>query len=257
MASLDASGKSPIRVTSCKPAGMQRHFARLEKFEDIAEAINYACDVADEQGAVRQSYHVTPLFEEPNSPSTIVYSRGFSQEWLDLYERADFRRKDPIPRRVIESGSLMTWKEAIAAGENNAGNEEYFRSMQEHGLVHGFGIPLFGLHGRDAYAAFDFDKPFEEIGDRELGIVRSVAQAAHQRVCVLTERSPHSISLSDREREVLEWFSEGKSLSVTADIMGLSPDTVKTYARRVYAKLGASDRVGAVVKALKLGLVKA
>ena len=35
----------------------------------------------------------------------------------------------------------------------------------------------------------------------------------------------------------------------------VSPHTVKTYAKRVYAKLDATDRVGAVVKALKMGLV--
>lgn len=235
---------------------MQRYFSKLEEIDDIASAINYGCDVAGEVGAVRQSYHVTPLFEKPNSPATIVHARGFSQEWLDLYERADFRSKDPIPRRVLENGSLMTWREAMRAGPNTAENEAYFETMREYGLVHGFGIPLFGLHGRDAYAAFDFGRPLDEVGNREIGVVRTVAQAAHQRVCVLIERTPRKISLSEREREVLEWFAGGKSLTVTADIMGLSPDTVKTYARRIYTKLDASDRVGAVVKALRLGLVR-
>jgi DNA-binding NarL/FixJ family response regulator len=31
---------------------------------------------------------------------------------------------------------------------------------------------------------------------------------------------------------------------------------VKTYSKRIYAKLEVTDRVGAVVKGLKLGLVK-
>ncbi|QIQ86152.1 LuxR family transcriptional regulator [Erythrobacter sp.] len=234
---------------------MQRHFARLDRIDDIAAAIEYGCEVAKEEGVVRQSYHVTPLFEEPTSPSTIVYSRGFSQEWLDLYQRAEFRRDDPIPRRVLESGTMMTWREAMEAKPNTPANEAYFEAMRDHGLIHGFGVPLFGMHGRDAYAAIDFGRPIEEVSDSQLGLVRAIAQAAHQRVCVLIESAPEKISLSEREREVLEWFTEGKSLSVTADIMGLSPDTVKTYARRIYAKLDASDRVGAVVKALRLGLV--
>jgi DNA-binding CsgD family transcriptional regulator len=235
---------------------MQKHFDRLDRIDDIAVAIGYGCDVAADEGVVRQSYHVTPLFEEPTSPSTIVYSRGFSKEWLDLYEKADFRQSDPIPRRVLERGSMMTWSEAKEAGPNSPENEAYFRAMDEHGLKHGFGVPLFGMHGRDAYAAIDFDRPVEEVEDHKIGFVRAITQAYHQRVCVLIESSPERISLSEREREVLEWFTAGKSLSVTAEIMGLSPDTVKTYARRVYAKLNASDRVGAVVKALKLGLVR-
>jgi len=238
------------------PGRMHRHFARIDRIDDIAEAIEYGCDVARAEGVVRHSYHVTPLFEEPTSPSTVVYARGFADEWLDLYERADFRRDDPIPGRVLEHGSMLTWQEAMQAGRNTPGNEAYFKAMREHGLIHGFGVPLFGMHGRDGYAAFDFDRPLEDVPDRTLGLVRAIAQASHQRVCVLIESAPTRISLSEREREVLEWLTEGKSLSVTAEIMGLSPDTVKTYARRIYAKLDASDRVGAVVKALRLGLVR-
>jgi len=235
---------------------MQRHFDRLDRINDIAEAIEYGCNVGKDEGVVRQSYHVTPLFEALTSPSTVVYSRGFSKEWLELYEEADFRRSDPIPHRVLEHGSMMTWSAAMEAESNTPGNEEYFEAMREHGLIHGFGVPLFGMHGRDAYAAIDFDLPLEQVDNMKIGLVRAVAQAAHQRVCVLIESSPERIGLSEREREVLEWFTAGKSLSVTAEIMGLSPDTVKTYSRRAYAKLDACDRVGAVVKALKLGLVR-
>lgn len=235
---------------------MQRHFARLDRIDNIAEAIGYGCDIAREVGAVRHSYHVSPLFEEPTSASTMVYSYGFREDWLALYDDPEFRAHDPIPRRVIARGTMMTWTEAIEAEPNTPEIEAYIEAARAHGLIHGFGVPLFGLHGRDGYAAFDFGRPVEEVPDAKIGLVRALAQAAHQRVCVLIQSSPERISLSEREREVLQWFTEGKSLSVTADIMGLSPDTVKTYARRVYAKLDASDRVGAVVKALKLGLLR-
>jgi DNA-binding CsgD family transcriptional regulator len=150
----------------------------------------------------------------------------------------------------------MTWQEAKTAGENTPENEEYFSCMDEYGLFHGFGVPLFGLHGRDAYSSFDFGEPMENVASEKIGLVRIVAQAAHQRVCVLIERSNAPIALSDREQQVLEWFVAGKSLNVMAEIMGLSPDTVKTYAKRIYGKLDVSDRVGAVVKALKLGIVR-
>ena len=74
---------------------------------------------------------------------------------------------------------------------------------------------------------------------------------------MLLESTRSLPELSEREREVLEWIAQGKSFSVIADILDISHDTVKTYAKRIYAKLGTSDRVGAVVKALKLGLVVA
>ena len=151
---------------------------------------------------------------------------------------------------------MLLWRDARMAAPNTPENAEYFAAMDEYGLVHGFGVPLFGPHGRDAYASFDFDRPVEEIDSTALGIVRSVPQAAHQRVCVLLESSKERPDLSEREIEVLGWMAQGKSHTVIADILDLSPDTVKTYSKRIYAKLEASDRVGAVVKALKFGLLK-
>ena len=97
--------------------------------------------------------------------------------------------------------------------------------------------------------------PFDEVPQAQLGTVRSVAQAGHQRLCMLLDTTQNMPDLTDREAEVLQWMVKGKSSSVIADILSISPDTVKTYTKRIYGKLDASDRVGAVVKALKLGLV--
>ncbi|MDJ0641375.1 MAG: autoinducer binding domain-containing protein [Erythrobacter sp.] len=235
---------------------MQRHFGRIEALNDIGDVLRYAADVCIEQKVMRYSYHFTPLFDAANSPRTAVIAEGFDPEWLALYEDSDFRSCDPIPERIMSHGAMLTWQDAMQAGPNSPDNLRYFEAMREHGLIHGFGIPLFGPRGRNAYASFDYDRPVSEIDPVSLGIVRTVPQAAHQRVCVLLESSRDRPELSEREQEVITWVSRGKSLSAIATILDLSPDTVKTYTKRIYAKLDASDRVGATVKALKLGLVK-
>lgn len=235
---------------------MSRYFAQIDASSDIGEVLQLVRDICIENAVTRMSYHVTPLFAEPTSLSTAVYAHGFSKEWLELYDRADFRSADPIPGRVMEHGALMTWSEAMEAGPNSPKNLEYFAAMREHGLDHGFGLPLFGPRGRDAYAAFDFGCPLDEIDGGLVDTIRAVAQSGHQRICLLLEDLGEVPRLSDREIEVLSWAAQGKSTNSIATILDLSPDTVKTYAKRVYAKLDATDRVGAVVKALRLGLVK-
>ncbi|QFT77823.1 LuxR family transcriptional regulator [Erythrobacter sp. THAF29] len=236
---------------------MQQHFETIESIEDLGEVLWYAVGVCEDLGAIRQSYHFTPLFQRQNSERTVVHAHGFDPEWIKIYEESDFRKKDPIPPRTMAHGRLLTWKDAQTIAPNTPDNEEYFAAMKEFGLVHGFGLPLFGPRSRNAYASIDFDRPLEEVDKTIIGNVRMISQAAHQRVCVLLEAEREPIELSRRELEVLSWIVKGKSLSVIADILGLSPDTVKTYAKRIYAKLDANDRVGAVVKALKLGLVTA
>lgn len=235
---------------------MQRYFDQIDALNDIGAVLAFARDVCTQSGAVRMSYHVTPLFGEPNSIATAVYAEGFSQEWLECYDREEFRLSDPIPGRVMASGKMMTWLEAQGAGPNSAANNAYFAAMHQHGLIHGFGIALFGPGGRDAYAGFDFGKPVREVETDKVGTVRSVAQAGHQRICMLLEQATPMPALSEREIEVLTWAARGKSQSTIATILDISPDTVKTYSKRIYAKLDVTDRVGAVVKALRLGLVK-
>lgn len=63
------------------------------------------------------------------------------------------------------------------------------------------------------------------------------------------------VGLTDRERDVLAWAARGKTTSVTAEILGISPKTVDVYAASAIEKLGAGNRTHAVAKAIKLGLI--
>lgn len=62
--------------------------------------------------------------------------------------------------------------------------------------------------------------------------------------------------LSRREQEVLEELAKGKSTREIADALGLGDETVKSHLSRIYSKLKASDRVQAVVIAMRHGLVR-
>lgn len=235
---------------------MQRHFDRLETMVDIAAVLRYVRDQSIKAGAVRMSYHVVPPYGNQTSRTAGIYAHGFSDAWLELYDQHDFRQADPIPERVMEFGSLMTWQDAMIWKPNTPAHEAYFERMREFGLIHGFGLPLYGRNGRDAYASFDFLQHVDDVAPQSVGLVRSLAQAGHQRISILAEWKGEAPNLSEREVEVLTWVAHGKSVNSIATILDLSPDTVKTYSKRIYGKLNVTDRVGAVVKALRLGLVR-
>jgi len=253
---LTLTESRPTGGLPIKKCNMQRYFSQIEALTELGDILRFSNEVCRDQGAIRRSYHMTPQFGAPNSMLTVVYAHGYDPEWLEKYEQSEFRLSDPIPERTMEHGAMLTWDDARTKWPNTPENEEYFKAMDEAGLIHGFGLPLFGPRGRDAYASFDFGIPISQISPQQLGIVRSVPQAAHQRVCVLLDAKKTVPELSDRESEVLQWVARGKSISSIAAILGLSADTVKTYTKRIYAKLDASDRVGAIVTALKLGLVR-
>jgi DNA-binding CsgD family transcriptional regulator len=61
--------------------------------------------------------------------------------------------------------------------------------------------------------------------------------------------------LTDREAEVLAGAAEGETAAETGERLYLSSETVKSYRKRVIAKLGARNGTHAVALAIRSGLL--
>jgi DNA-binding NarL/FixJ family response regulator len=61
--------------------------------------------------------------------------------------------------------------------------------------------------------------------------------------------------LTEREKQMLEFMTQGKTMKEIADVAAVSYHTVDSHLRNIYAKLHVNSRAGAVAKALKEGLV--
>ena len=62
--------------------------------------------------------------------------------------------------------------------------------------------------------------------------------------------------LTPREREVLGWIVQGHTNREIASKLSVSAGTVKVHVEHIIAKLGASDRTQAAVRAVELGLLQ-
>ena len=62
--------------------------------------------------------------------------------------------------------------------------------------------------------------------------------------------------ISKREREVLQLVAEGLSTPEVADRLFISIKTVKNHLASIYEKLDAHDRTQAVLRAIRLGIIR-
>jgi DNA-binding NarL/FixJ family response regulator len=65
-----------------------------------------------------------------------------------------------------------------------------------------------------------------------------------------------SAALSMREQEVLEYITKGFSSNEIAGLMSVSPHTVLTFVRRIYAKLKVTSKTEAIYEARNQGLLE-
>jgi two-component system, NarL family, response regulator len=64
-----------------------------------------------------------------------------------------------------------------------------------------------------------------------------------------------ALKLSNRELEVLTNVAAGLSDKQVAGRLGISPKTVRNHLSKVFVKLSASNRVEAVINAMRVGLL--
>jgi DNA-binding NarL/FixJ family response regulator len=69
----------------------------------------------------------------------------------------------------------------------------------------------------------------------------------------ISGKDPHA--LSDRELAVLQELSHGRSTREVAEHIHVSEETVKTYLKQIFRKLGVHDRTEAVAEAFRRGFV--
>ncbi len=103
-------------------------------------------------------------------------------------------------------------------------------------------------------AAADLIQAIREVSRGALflssGMPREVLQA------YLSNKEKRTDPLSAREREVLQWIAEGKTMKEIAAILGISVKTVETHRMRLMEKLDIHETAGLVRYAIRRGVIQ-
>jgi transcriptional regulator EpsA len=99
--------------------------------------------------------------------------------------------------------------------------------------------------------------PFLHVVWRRVVCTEASVGPADPPAAVMLRRDAERITLSmtARECQILEGVRDGKSNREIAEVLGLSPLTVKNHVQKILRKLGASNRTQAVTQAMANGLL--
>ena len=231
------------------------HSADADSVDGLCEAFRI---FVEDFGVEAFGYQILPSPFDASDTSFQFEYNTFPELMKTAYLEERLFENDPVTRRSAVALHPQFWFEVEQTSPGTRFSQRVFELLRESGFVDGFTIPVFGPYGFAAYVACGrLSAPFN-LSQIELRILQLASQELYNRTVMIRgddASSPSPPHLSEREVEILQWIARGKSNAVIAAILGLSPHTVDTIMRRAFVKLNASNRVAAVLKALRVGLI--
>lgn len=189
-----------------------------------------------------------------SNPKTAMFS-NYPATWQARYQQKNYLTADPTVWHGMRSLLPILWSDDTFASAH-----ELWEDAQSFGLRIGWAQAsrdVNGVAGMLTLARSDDALSAGEMQDKSLKMAW-LAQVAHLGMsrCLIAKMMPEiEVKLSTREVEVLRWTAEGKTSSDVSRILEISERTVNFHINNAIAKLKATNKTAAAIRALILGML--
>lgn len=191
---------------------------------------------------------------EKNVPRQFHLSRG-AEDWVKyLVTSGDLVTKSPLVLHGFRVSVPFRWREAyVALSEDQIAHVGRSRS---YGLKFGICFPI--LQVRTAPGLMSLGRATDfELSMQDSVVLEVLVRTTFERMFEVVEMPPRekTLTLTDREREVLTYVSMGKTNWEIGTIMDISEYSVRDYLKDLSKRMGTSNRTHTVTKAIRIGLI--
>jgi DNA-binding CsgD family transcriptional regulator len=172
----------------------------------------------------------------------------------------DRGRRDPVSQHCKTHGVPIVWDQSTYV---DAGAGDLWEHQARFGYGHGISLALHMAEGRHFWVGVDRDQPLPacvaEITRMTSALQLFVVCAQEAAIRVLfpeARQESGNCSLTPRELECLRWTMEGKTAWELGRILGIAEQTAVRHVFNASKKLGCVNKHQAVVKALRLKLIR-
>ncbi|WP_367190242.1 autoinducer binding domain-containing protein [Burkholderia sp. Ed8] len=191
----------------------------------------------------------------PVSKSTVAIFDTYPDGWMAHYQAQNYIEVDSTVRDGALTTNMIVWPDIDAVAPC-----PLWEDAREAGLS--VGIAQSSWAARGAFGLLSISRHADRLTPAEINTLTLqthwLANLSHSLMSgfmVPKLAPPASVALTAREREVLCWTAEGKTACEIGLILSVSERTVTFHLNNVLVKLGATNKVQAVVKAVSAGLI--
>jgi len=234
-----------------------RDLARLDREPSYDDLVEFIRRIVENYGLRNAVYHC-PAFPGRTIDDPFL-ALTYEPEWVEHYKRSNYVHVDPVFNVSARSLLPVDWSGLERTDRKVI---KMFGEARDAGVGdQGLTIPIRGPeNGLWALFSVTSDVTAAEWRGRRRSVISDlvlIAHFIHQKAYQL-HKSGETIDLNAitrREAEALNWTAEGKTVADIAALMHISTETVKAHLDSARYKLGALNRVHAVVKALRHGII--
>lgn len=181
------------------------------------------------------------------------------REYKDVFQNPLVGRRDPVMQHCKRQSVPIIWDQATYVRH---GLGDMWEEQARFGISNGICLALHLPEGRHFIIGVERDKPVSSdpteltrvVADLQLFAVH--AQDAALRILMPGSVDPSLPSLTPRELETLRWTMAGKTAWEVGEVLGITERTASLHVNNATHKLGCVNKHQAVLKALRLGLLR-
>ncbi|MEK1834943.1 autoinducer binding domain-containing protein [Pseudomonas sp. NPDC089918] len=179
---------------------------------------------------------------------------NYPTEWNTKYEQEHFSEVDPILAHCNHSELPILWQEEIFCK-----TPTLRQAQKQQGLRYGWSQSVHDENGLCSMLSLARSHCPITTHDlyKNLGYALFISRHLHGLVAkeLPAPSKPGTVHLSSREIEVLKYSADGKTADEVAIILNLSPSTVQFHIRGAIRKFGVNNKIAAVIRAAKVGVI--
>jgi DNA-binding CsgD family transcriptional regulator len=186
--------------------------------------------------------------------TSIPWNR-FPTGYEDAYRALEWDKIDPIVQHIHCARRPFRWADLCAHADLTGKQKIFLHQCRELGVHSGVTIPLHGPGTEIDLISLSLRDEKTDTADR-LGMLYAISAQYWLKFNELNDPpAPKEMHLTTKELECLRWCKEGKTNWEIGEIMSTSEKTVEFHLSNAIRKLGACNRITAVVIAIRCGLI--